>query len=64
MDFSIRQTEQALMRFLAELKIKLEKLELKIVKLEKTIGSSSSTRHDEKNIFFLEVSEFMFLGSI
>ena len=47
-DFSIKLTEQDLTRFLAELEIKLEKLELKVIKLEATARSGSSSRHDGK----------------
>ena len=47
-DFSIKQTEQAITRFLTELEIKLEKLELKVVNLEAAVGPGSSSRHGGK----------------
>ena len=47
-DFSIKQTKQALTRFLAELETKMEKLELKVVKLEVAAEPSSSSRHGGK----------------
>ena len=45
---SISRTENALTGMLAELEIKFEKLELKVVKLEATKFSGSSSRHGEK----------------
>ena len=42
---SISRTEYALTRMLAELEIKLEKLELKVVKLEAVKFSGSSSHH-------------------
>ena len=45
---SVSRTENALTGMLAELEIKFEKLELKVVKLEAVNFSGSSSHHGEK----------------
>ena len=45
---SISQTENSLTGMLADLEIKFEKLELKVVKLEAVAFTGSSSRHGEK----------------
>ena len=42
---SIHQTEQAMTGLLADLEIQFEKLELKVVKLEASAFTGSSSRH-------------------